>query len=258
MDFSDRVAIITGADSLRGFGRATAEFMAQRGCNIVLSGLISDNLKENVKNIKSMGFNAMGIKADITKTDDVKNMVEQTIYEFGRIDILVNNAGVTQRMTLFDMTIDDWNKSLESNLTGAFICSTAVLPFMKERHYGRIVHVSSIAARRGGGHIGGGHYTAAKAGIIGLSKALAREAAPYGITSNCVVPGSCKTDIGGIKFEDKTVPDGVPMGRRGETIEVASAIAYLATDYAGFITGASLDINGGAYMPQPKIIDKLK
>ncbi|MGZ3996483.1 MAG: SDR family NAD(P)-dependent oxidoreductase [Flavisolibacter sp.] len=249
MDFSDRVAIITGADSLRGFGRATAEFMARRGCNVVLSGLISHGIQENVGNIKSMGFNAVGIEADITKTDDVKNMVEKTIHEFGKIDILVNNAGVTQRMTIFDMTIGDWNKSLESNLTGAFICSHAVLPYMKEKHYGRIIHVTSIAARKGGGHIGGGHYATAKAGIIGLSKALALEAASYGITSNCVVPGSSQTDIGGIKFEDKTVPAGVPMGRRGETIEVASAIAYLATDYAGFITGASLDINGGAYMP---------
>jgi 3-oxoacyl-[acyl-carrier protein] reductase len=249
MDFSDRVAIITGADSLRGIGRATAEFMARRGCNVVLSGLISENIQENVGNIKSMGFNAIGIEADIRKTDDVKYMVEKTIHEFGKIDILVNNAGYSQRMTILDMTLDDWNKSLESNLTGAFICSHAVLPYMKERHYGRIIHVSSIAARRGGGLLGGGHYTAAKAGIIGLSKALAREAAPYGITSNCVIPGSCQTDVGGIKFEDKTVPDDLPMGRRGETIEVASAIAYLATDYAGFITGASLDINGGAYMP---------
>ena len=249
MDFSDRVAIITGADSLRGIGRATAEFMANRSCNVVLSGLNYENIQEITSNIRSMGFNAIGIEADIRKTDDVKSMVEKTIHEFGKIDILVNNAGDSQRMTFFDMTIADWNKSLASNLTGAFICSKAVLPFMKERHYGRIVHVSSIAARRGGGLLGGGHYASAKAGIIGLSKALAREVAPYGITSNCVIPGSCQTDVGGIKFEDKTVPADLPIGRRGETIEVASAIAYLATNYAGFITGASLDINGGAYMP---------
>jgi NAD(P)-dependent dehydrogenase (short-subunit alcohol dehydrogenase family) len=120
---------------------------------------------------------------------------------------------------------------------------------MKEKRYGRIVHVSSIAARRGGGLLGGGHYASAKAGLIGFSKALAREVAPYGITSNCVIPGSCQTDVGGIRLEDKPVPADLPMGRRGETAEVASAIAYLACDYAGFITGASLDVNGGAYMP---------
>src|ERR1035437_6481918 len=164
MDFSDRVAIITGADSLRGIGRATAEFMANRSCNVVLSGLNYENIQEITSNIRSMGFNAIGIEADIRKTDDVKSMVEKTIHEFGKIDIIVNNAGVTQRMSLFDMTIDDWNKSLSSNLTGAFMCSHAVLPYMKERHYGRIVHVSSIAARQGGGHIGGGHYATAKAG----------------------------------------------------------------------------------------------
>jgi len=249
MDFVDRVAIITGADSLRGIGRATAEFMARRRCNVVLSGLRFENIQEIVRNMKSMDFNAIGIKADIRRKDDAARMVEKTINEFGKIDILVNNAGDSQSMTLFDMTVDDWNKSLETNLTGAFICSQAVLAHMKERRYGRIVHVSSIAARRGGGLLGGGHYASAKAGLIGFSKALAREVAPYGITSNCVIPGSCQTDVGGIRLEDKPVPADLPMGRRGETAEVASAIAYLACDYAGFITGASLDVNGGAYMP---------
>ncbi len=249
MNFSNRVAIITGSSSLRGIGLATAKFMANRKCIVVLCGRNNDNLQKNVGSIKCMGYDAVGIVADVNKLHDVNSMIAQTIHKFGRIDILINNVGVSQRMAFSDMTIDDWNESLAVNLTSAFICSQAVLPSMKERNYGRIVHVSSIAARRGGGLLGGGHYTTAKAGIIGYSKALAREVAEYGITSNCVIPGSCQTDIGGIKLEEKTVPADLPLGRRGETIEVTSAIAYLASDYAGFITGASLDINGGAYMP---------
>jgi NAD(P)-dependent dehydrogenase (short-subunit alcohol dehydrogenase family) len=170
---------------------------------------------------------------------------------FGRIDILVNNAGITQPVRVLDLTPEDWDRVVAVNLKGTFLCSKAVLPTMIAQNFGRIVNLSSVSAKRGGGVYGGAHYSAAKAGILGFSKALAREVAAFGITVNSVTPGLIATDIrGGLEAPERQVElsRDIPCQRMGTPQEVAASIAFLASDEAGYITGEEIDINGGSHM----------
>ena len=190
----------------------------------------------------------MGFGLNITDPQQVCSMIERVRREFGQIDILINNAGITQKKAIQEMSLEEWNRILTVDLTGVFLCCQAVLPSMISQRYGRIVNVSSVSGRNGGGIFGGSHYCAAKAGVIGFSKALGKEVAVHGITVNCVAPGASKTDIGGNRYENKPQPTGVPMNRRGEAHETAAAILFLASEHASFITGATIDVNGGSYM----------
>ena len=184
-----------------------------------------------------------------TRTAIVTAVFARVVADFGALHILVNNAGVTQPIRVAAMTIDDWERVLRVNATGTFLCSREALKHLSD--WGRIVSLSSVSAKRGGGVFGGAHYSAAKAAILGFSKALAREVSPQGITVNCVAPGLILTDIrGGVESEaeQRRVSRDFPVPRVGTPADVAAAVCYLCSDEAGYITGEEIDINGGTHI----------
>lgn len=198
-----------------------------------------------------MGKKSLAIKLDVSDEENVNSLVKQTINQFNRIDVLLNNAGITQPIQVLDTSLEDWERIINVNLTGTFLCSKAVLPYMIENRYGRIVNMSSVSAKRGGGVFGGAHYSAAKAGILGFSKALAREVAEYGITVNSIAPGIVDTDIRGDKASpevDKEILKSIPVQRFGKVEEIAAVALFLASPGSAYITGEEIDINGGSHM----------
>lgn len=248
MDFKNRVAIVTGSGSERGFGRQTARMLSQRGCRVVAADMDEAGAKRTAEVLRSEGGEAIGVYVNVAEPDSVKKMVEATIEAFGRVDILITYAAVGQKKDSLSMTLEDWNRMMAIDLTSVYLCCHEVLPYMVEQKYGRIVNIGSVSARNGGGIMSGSHYCAAKAGVIGYTKALAKEFAEHGITANCVCPGASNTDINGIRFEDKKIPADIPMKRRGNKEEIAAAVTFLASDMASYINGVTLDVNGGAYM----------
>ena len=249
--FSGRVALVTGAGSPRGIGRATALTLAREGADVVISDIDLSGAEKVSGEIRGLERRSLAIQADVTKEEEVANLVNRVLQEFGRIDILVNNAGITQPKRVLDITSSDWDRLLAVNLKGTFLCSKAVLPAMMKQGYGRIVNLSSVSAKRGGGVFGGAHYSAAKAGILGFAKALAREVASYGITVNSVAPGLVLTDIrGGVEDPEKQkeMSMDIPCKRLGMPEEIGAAIAFLASEEAAYITGEEIDINGGSHM----------
>jgi len=249
-ELRDRVAIVTGSGSPKGIGRTIALTLAKQGAAIVVADLNTDGIQDTVNAIQEAGGRALGVEVNVTSKESVDAMVEKILAEYGRIDILINNAGISQKVTVQDMTLEDMTRVFSVNMFGLFLCTQAVLEPMKKQNYGRIVSLSSVSAKRGGGVFGGAHYSASKAAVLGFSKNLAREVAQDGITVNCVTPGLINTEIWkALPEEDaKKVIDGIPMGRPGETQEIASTIAFLASEEASYITGEEIDINGGSHM----------
>ena len=249
MDFKGRTAIITGVGSERGFGAAIAHYMANDGCNIICVNRHVEGAERIAQALhETYGVITLAIRTDISEFEQVERMIHTAIEAFGKIDILINNAGISERVGIEDLSIEQWDRMMRIDLYGTFYCSKLIVPHMRANHYGRIVTVSSVAGKRGGGVFGSSHYAAAKAGQLGFSKALARETAKDGITVNCVCPGACKTDLGGIRFEEKSVMPEILMGRRGENREVAAAVAFLASEDASYITGEEIDVNGGLHI----------
>ena len=203
-----------------------------------------------LKEMQEMGIEAAGFAANLTDPEAVKELVNKIVDKYGRIDVLVNNAGISQKVTVADMTLDDIKRIFNVNMFGLFLITQAVCEVMKKQKYGRIVHLSSVSGKRGGGIFGGAHYSASKAAVLGFSKNLAREVSEYGITTNCVCPGLINTEIWKSlpKEQADAVIAGIPMGRPGETQEVANAIVFLASKEASYITGEEIDINGGSHM----------
>ncbi|EKN66542.1 short chain dehydrogenase [Neobacillus bataviensis LMG 21833] len=249
-ELNNRVAIVTGSGSKRGIGRTIALTLAKQGAAVVVADLNMDGIQDTVDAITEAGGKALGVELNVTSKESNDAMVEKALQTFGRIDILVNNAGISQKVTVQDMTYDDITRVFNVNMFGLFLCSQAVLETMKKQKYGRIVSLSSVSAKRGGGVFGGPHYSASKAAVLGFSKNLAREVALDGITVNCVAPGLVNTDIWKSLPEEeaKKVVDGIPMGRPGETKEIAATIAFLVSEEASYITGEEIDINGGSHM----------
>lgn len=250
MGFEGRVAIVTGAGSERGIGRETANYLASLGATVVIADMNMEGAQAAAEAIRADGGRALAVLLNVTDERSVKMMVERVVEELGRIDVLVNNAGITQPISTADMTLDDFNRIIAVNLNGTFLCSQAVIPVMARNKYGRIVNLSSVSGKRGGGVYGGSHYSAAKAGILGFSKALAREVVDQGITVNSVCPGLIATDIRkGLSDEkERAIWETIPMRRPGTTREIAYTIAFLASEEAGYITGEDIDINGGSHM----------
>lgn len=246
----NKVAIVTGSGSKRGIGRTIALTLAKQGAAVVVADLNMDGIQDTVNAITEAGGKALGVELNVTSKESNDAMVEKILQEYGRIDILVNNAGISQKVTVEDMTLEDITKVFNVNMFGLFLCTQAVLETMKKQKYGRIISLSSVSAKRGGGVFGGSHYSASKAAVLGFSKNLAREVALDGITVNCIAPGLVNTDIWKSLPEEqaKNVIAGIPMGRPGETEEIASAIAFLASEEASYITGEEIDINGGSHM----------
>ena len=246
----NKVAIVTGSGSKKGIGRTIALTLAKQGAAVVVADLNMDGIQDTVNAITEAGGKALGVELNVTSKESNDAMVGKVLQEYGRIDILVNNAGISQKVTVEDMTLEDITRVFNVNMFGLFLCTQAVLETMKKQKYGRIISLSSVSAKRGGGVFGGPHYSASKAAVLGFSKNLAREVALDGITVNCIAPGLVNTDIWKSLPEEqaKNVIAGIPMGRPGETEEIASAIAFLASKEASYITGEEIDINGGSHM----------
>ncbi len=244
----DKVAIVTGA--ARGIGSAIAERLARAGATVVVADRDIETARQTAAALTSRQGPTVADPVDVTDPASIRAMVDRIEQAHGRIDILVNNAGVMFRTRFADISIEEWNASLQVNLTGPFLCTQAVLPLMKESGAGRIVNIASSAGRSVS-TLGGAHYTASKAGLLGLTRAVAKEVAAWGITVNAVCPGLIDTQMA----RDTTSPeelaafiDSFPAKRLGAPEEVGDLVAFLCSDEAGYITGASLDINGGDLM----------
>lgn len=240
-----RVAIITGAS--RGIGRAVALALAAEGANIVVNyASSSDAAQQVVTAITDAGGNAIALQADVSKTEQVDALIKETLEKFGRIDVLVNNAGITRDTLLLRMKPEDWQAVIDLNLTGVFLCTRAVSKVMLKQKEGRIVNITSVAGQMG--NPGQANYSAAKAGVIGFTKTVAKELASRGITVNAVAPGFIATDMtSNIKAEE--ILKYIPLARFGQPEEVAGMVRFLAADpAAAYITGQVFNVDGGMVM----------
>ena len=242
-----QTAIITG--SSRGIGRTTAEEFAKRGVNIVIVDIDEEMAKQSAEEIKNQfGVETLGLKADVSNADDVKTLFEESLKKFGKIEILVNNAGITKDNLLIRMKDEEWDAVLNINLKGAFLCSREAIKNMSKIKYGRIINIASVVAFTG--NPGQVNYSASKAGLIGLTKTLAKEYASRGITVNAVAPGFIQTAMTE-KLPEKVKEEmlrTIPLQRFGTTMDVANAIIFLALPESGYITGQVIHVNGGMYM----------
>jgi 3-oxoacyl-[acyl-carrier protein] reductase len=247
MDLKDKVAVVTG--SSRGIGKAIALKLASRGAKIVVNYRTNaEAAREVVEAIGAQGGQAIAVQADVTDADDAKRLVKTAQSTYGRLDILVNNAGTTHDTLLIRMSEQDWDLVINTNLKGVFHCTKAAMRPMMRQHYGRIVNVTSVAGLAG--NPGQANYSAAKAGIVGFTKAVAKEVGSRGITVNAVAPGYIPTDLTADlpqELVDKAI-DMTPLGRPGTSEEIAHAVAFLVSDEASFITGVVLRVDGGLAM----------
>ena len=246
MTLNTRTALVTGAS--RGIGKACAIALARAGNRVILAARSIQNLEETAAAIRGNGSEAFVLEMDLSNRDSIVGAISKASKEFGRIDILVNNAGIAKDGLAVRMKPADWNIVLETNLSGAFYAIQQVLPGMMRERWGRIVNISSVVGEMG--NAGQANYVASKAGLIGLTKSLAREVASRNITINAVAPGFIETDMtDALTPEPKQkMIDQTPLGRIGSAGDVAAAVNFLASDDAAFITGHVLDVNGGIYM----------
>ncbi|AVX30597.1 3-oxoacyl-[acyl-carrier-protein] reductase [Carboxydocella thermautotrophica] len=247
MVLENKVALVTGAS--RGIGRAIALAFAQAGADVVVNYSGSaDAAQAVVDEIKAMGRRARAVQADVSQPEQVENMVNQVLSDFGRIDILVNNAGITRDGLLLRMKREDWQRVIDINLTGVFLCTKAVLkPMMKQRS-GRIINITSVIGLTG--NAGQANYAAAKAGIIGFTKSVAREVGSRGITCNAIAPGFIQTDMTGVlgeKVREELLAQ-IPLERLGQPEDVAAVALFLAGPAASYITGQVINVDGGMVM----------
>jgi 3-oxoacyl-[acyl-carrier protein] reductase len=243
--FEGRVAIVTGAG--QGIGRAVAERLAADGAAVAVADLNAETADEVVRSIASAGGRAIAARTDVTDPVDAERLAADAVAQLGRIDILVNNAGILRSTRAAEVTPEEWHLVLDANLTGSFLCARAAYPALRASGHGRIVNVASMAGRATS-TLGGVHYTTAKAGVLGLTRHLAREWARDGITVNAISPGIVDTPMvrGSTDPERMTqVLASIPLGRLAEPAEIAALIAFLASDDAAYITGANVDIHGG-------------
>jgi 3-oxoacyl-[acyl-carrier protein] reductase len=246
MDLSGRIALITGAS--QGIGRACALALAEAGADLVIGSRNLEKLRQVAAEAEARGRKTLALSLDVSSSDSVQRVVTAALEAFGRIDILVNNAAITKDSLVMRMKPQDWDEVLRTNLDGAYHCIRAVLPGMVRQRYGRIINISSVVAQAG--NSGQANYIASKAGLIGLTKAVAAEVASRNITVNAVAPGFIATPM------TDQLPEGVrqkilslvPLGRMGTDREVAYGVRFLASDEAAYITGHVLNINGGMYM----------
>ncbi|MEI0604015.1 3-oxoacyl-ACP reductase FabG [Brachyspira alvinipulli] len=237
-----KVAIVTGAG--RGLGKGIAKKLAEKGAKVVVTDVILDNAKECVEEIKKEGGEALCLIGNIAKLEDVNNIFQTAIKEYGKVDIVVNNAGINKDSMLHKMTDEQWDNVIAVNLTGTFYMTREAAKIMREKEYGRIINISSMSWL---GNIGQANYAASKAGVIGVTKTAARELAKKGITCNAICPGFIETDM------TRSVPEKVwdimiskiPAGRAGTPEDVGNMVAFLSSDEASYINGQIIEVSGG-------------
>jgi len=247
-----RVALVTGAGSERGIGREIARVFVGAGANVALADVDGAGASRNAA---ELGARSIGLVMDVTVPASVAEAVAEAQRRLGPIDILVSNAGISRSTAVWDVSLEEFDQVMGINVRGGFICMQAVLPDMRARGWGRVIWLSSIAGKQGGGIFGAAHYACSKAALIGLCQGAARELGPYGITSNAIAPGMVDTDIfqaAGATPERKAevaerVRTTVPARRVGVTADIAAAALFLASEEAGYVTGEVMDVNGGAY-----------
>jgi 3-oxoacyl-[acyl-carrier protein] reductase len=236
-----KTVLITGAS--RGIGRAAAEALAKAGCDVAINYLHSENEAKSVAaSIREAGRGSCVVQADVSQQEDVERLIEAVERQLGAIDIVVNNAGINPRKPLAELGLADWRETIDANLTSAFLVSQAAIPGMRQRQWGRLIFMSSVAAQTGG--VVGPHYAASKAGMLGLMHSYASLLAREGITANAIAPALIETDM--IRNNTAIRPDLLPVGRFGKVEEVADAVVLLAMN--GYITGQTINVNGGWYM----------
>jgi NAD(P)-dependent dehydrogenase (short-subunit alcohol dehydrogenase family) len=244
MRLRDRVAIVTGAS--RGIGLGIALALAREGARVAVGDIRLALLDDAVARIEALGGRAQAFVMDVTHKEQIQHVVGEVLSQWGTIDILVNNAGIYEVLPFEQISEAQWDRLLAVNLKGAFLCCQAVVPAMKRQGSGRIISIASSAGKTGG-TLAGAHYSVSKAGVICLSKQLARELGPYGITVNAVAPGRIDTPMIHVASDEENEAFRLrtPLGRLGTADDVASAVLFLASDEASFITGEILDVNGG-------------
>ncbi len=244
MKLKEKIAIVTG--STKGIGKAIVFELAKEGANVVINGRNRSEAEQMASQINDKtGARTLALRADVTIVQEVEMLIKNTVERFGRIDILINNAGVFEVCPFLQISEGTWDKIIDINLKGTFLCSKLTLPIMVKQKSGVIINISSMAAKTGG-ILPVAHYAASKAGIIALTKALAREFAPYSIRVNAVAPGVIKTKMAESQAEEKRKT--IPLGDLGQPEDVAKAVSFLVSDDARYITGEVIDVNGGLVM----------
>lgn len=247
-DLSGKVAIVTGGR--RGIGRGIALSLAQAGADVVVSDISLEDCQKVVGEVEGLGRRGLAIKCDVTQKSEVDEMVKKTIEEFGKVDILVNNAGIVEFKPFLELTEEDWDKVLAVNLKGYFLCAQAAAREMVKKKWGRIINIASIASGQVGiGYPQIAHYCASKGGIVALTEALALELSPLGINVNAIGPGVIETEMTkGMLSDEKTKQEilaRLPKGRVGQPKDIGTAVVFLASDEADYVTGATLFVDGG-------------
>ncbi|MGD2251204.1 MAG: 3-oxoacyl-ACP reductase family protein [Candidatus Methanofastidiosia archaeon] len=240
-------AVVTG--SSRGIGKGCALTLAKYGADIVVNYVSSEEkAADTVKEVTELGRESFAVKADVSNEGHVKKLITKTVDYFGRIDILVNNAGIHQHLKTWELSLPDWNRVLNTNLTGVFLCSREAVIHMKEQKLGSIVNISSCVGFTGTDHEI--HYASTKSGVIGFTKSLALEAAPYNVRVNAVAPGFIATDmvLPLTEKERKDIELEIPLGRLGNPEDIGEVVAFLASDVSQYITGETIHVNGGLIM----------
>jgi NAD(P)-dependent dehydrogenase (short-subunit alcohol dehydrogenase family) len=245
MLLSGKTAVISGAASPRGIGLATARLFTEHGARVAILDVDEPAIRAA---LAALGPGHLGLACDVTDRAACERTIAEVIERFGQVNVLINNAGITQPHKLMEIDEASWDRILDVNLSGVLFLSQAVVPHMRQRKSGSIACMSSVSAQRGGGIFGGPHYSAAKAGVLGLAKAMARELGPDNIRVNCVTPGLIQTDITGDKLTEAMkgeIIKGIPLGRLGTTEDVARIYLFLASELSAYTTGAVIDVNGG-------------
>jgi NAD(P)-dependent dehydrogenase (short-subunit alcohol dehydrogenase family) len=255
MLLKNKICIVAGAASPQGIGRATALLFAKHGARLVLTDRtesrdLAAEFIETVKQEVGIAPHVIAVACDITEPEQCKEMVHRAVSEFGTIDVLVNSAGTVETRTLLDTSSDDLSKMIDVNLKGAFNICQAVLRHFADRKAGVIVNLASLAAQRGGGLVAGAHYASAKGGVISLTRSIAREFGPLGIRANVICPAMAQTAMldGISESELSAIRQSIPLRRLADPSEVAGACLFLASDLSSFVTGTTLDVNGGLHI----------
>ncbi|MDE1177845.1 MAG: 3-oxoacyl-[acyl-carrier-protein] reductase [Edaphobacter sp.] len=245
-NLNGRIALVTGAS--QGIGRACAIELARRGAHVALAARNAEKLAGVAQEITAAGGTAKAFALDVSSEESIKEAARAIVAEFGKVEILVNNAGITRDILSMRMKKADWDDVLTTNLTGAFLLTQALMMQMVKNRWGRIINITSVVGETG--QAGQANYAASKAGMIGLTKSLARELASRTITVNAVAPGYIETSMTAVLTDDQknAMTQHIPLGRVGTDMDIANAVAFLASEEASYITGHTLDVNGGMYM----------